>query len=142
MNRLLAASLSIFLFASLGFSQSQMSSGDIKGRIADSSGAVLPNASVAITNIDTGVERRTTADSSGDYRFFVLPPAFYELSVEAPGFATYTRRPIQLSIGQTLNLEVSLQPAGIQQAVLVQAEIPILEPEKTQQSDTIREPSH
>ena len=135
--RLLRVLVFVLLAAVAGLAQSQMSSGDIKGRVVDSTGAVLPNVSVTLTNIDTGVARSATTDQSGDYRFFILQPGSYELRVEAPGFSAYTRRPIQLTVGQSLIVEAPLQPVGIQQEILVQTELPIIEPERTQQSDTI-----
>jgi hypothetical protein len=124
-------------FAGAGFSQSQMSSGDIKGTVTDATGAVLPGAAVTVTNIDTGVERRVVADSTGNFRFFLLPPANYEVRVQSSGFSNYTRRAVQVAVGQTVSLDVQLQPATIQQEVLVQEQLPLVEPEKTQQSDTI-----
>src|SRR4051794_24484115 len=119
--------------------QAQMSSGDLKGTVTDSTSAVLPGVTVTVTNTETGVERRTTTDAIGTYRFLVLPPATYELKISAPGFATYTRRPVQITVGQSLMLDPQLMPAGIQQEVIVQEAIPLLEPARTQQSDTITE---
>ena len=127
----------VALTATLGFSQSQMSSGDLKGSIVDASGAVLPKARVTATNIDTGVARETVSDDLGIYRFIVMPPGTYELKVQMASFATHTRRPVQVTIGQTVVVDVKLQLASIQQEVIVQIELPTIEPEKTQQSDTI-----
>src|SRR3954466_6117487 len=94
--------LAILLFAGTAFSQAQMSSGNIKGTVTDASSAVVPGATVSITGLNTGVERRTITDALGNFRFFVLPPTSYELKVSFAGFATLTRRPIQVTVGETV----------------------------------------
>ncbi len=126
------------LFSSLtAFPQAQMSSGDMKGTVTDTTGAVIPGAKVAVSNIDTGVSRSATTGAVGTFAFFVLPPGTYELKIEAPSLATYTRRPLQVRIGQTVIADAQLQPASIQQEVLIQEASPLVELEKTQQSDTL-----
>src|SRR5215510_6678877 len=124
-----------FLLAALP--QAQMSSGDIKGTVTDATGAVIPNAKVTVTNIETGVSRTAATDTLGTFTFFVLPPANYELKVEAPSLAVFTRRPLQVRVGQTVVIDPQLQPASIQQEVVIQAETPLVEVEKTHQSDTL-----
>src|SRR5437016_5243428 len=123
--------------AANSFSQSQVSSGDIKGTVTDATGGVLPGATVTIMNIETGVERSLTTDSLGNFRFFLVPPAEYELKVQLPSFSTYTRRPLPVTVGETVSVEAVLKLASVQLEVLVQEELSQVETEKTQQSDTI-----
>src|SRR5262245_36291424 len=129
----------VLFLATPVFPQSQTSSGDLKGVITDSTGGVLPNAMITVTNTDTGVERTALSDSTGNFRFFLLPPAQYEFKVQVPGFSVYTRRSIQVTVGETVSLDVVLQPASVQQEVLVQEVVSQVEVEKTQQADTITE---
>lgn len=117
--------------------QSQMSSGDLNGTVADMRGGVIRGTTVRLTNIDTGVQKQTVTDASGTWRFFVVPPGAYEVRVEQPGFVTLTQRPVHVTVGATVNLALQLEVAGTKSEVLVQADSPILEVEKTQQSDTI-----
>jgi hypothetical protein len=117
---LLRASVAILCVTGSAFSQAQISSGNIKGRVTDPTGAVIAGAAVVLTNIETGIERNGATDGLGEFRFFVLPPGSYELRMTSPGFATLTRRPIQVTIGQTVIADGELQPAGVQQEVLVQ----------------------
>jgi hypothetical protein len=121
------------------FGQSQGSSGDIKGIVTDTTGGVLPGANVTVTNVDTGIERATFTDDTGTFRFFLLPPADYEIKVQVPAFSTYVRKPVQVRIGETVSIDAILQPASVQQEVLVQEVVLPIETEKTQQSDTITE---
>ena len=131
--------LAMLFFAGTAFSQAQMSSGNLKGNVTDSTGAVLPGATVAVTNIETGIERRSVTDALGSFRFFALSPTSYELKISAAGFATMTRRPVEVTVGETVVADAQLQPAGIQQEILIQETLPAVESEKTQQADTITE---
>jgi hypothetical protein len=121
------------------FAQSQTASGDIRGTVTDATGGVMQGASITVTNIDTGVERATVTDMSGNFRLFLLPPANYEVKVQVPSFSIYTRRPVQVTVGETVSIDAVLQPASVQQEVLVQEVASQVEPEKTQQSNTITE---
>src|SRR5580692_4366060 len=60
-------------------------SGRIVGTLTDSSGAVIPDATVAITNQDTAIATRVVSNSNGEYRADNLPPGSYRVQVEAPG---------------------------------------------------------
>jgi hypothetical protein len=132
--------LSLVLLAAINcFPQSQTASGNMSGMITDATGAVLGGAMIAVTNVDTGVERTAMSDSTGNFRVFLLPPATYEVKVQLPGFSAYTRRPVQVTVGETVTIDAVLQLASVQQEVLVQDNAPPIEPEKTQQSNTITE---
>src|SRR5215813_10574796 len=132
------AALAVFVCVNC-FAQSQTSSGDMKGTVTDSTGAVLPGATVTVTNIDTGIERSGMSDNVGNFRFFLLPPAEYELKVQLPSFSIYTRRPVEVTVGQIVVINAVLQPAAVQQEILVQETSFQVETEKTHQSDTITE---
>src|SRR5215467_1613881 len=103
--------LLVLFTAPHAFSQSQTASGDIKGTVTDSTGGVVPGAMVTVTNIDTGVERSAVSDNLGNFRFFLLPPAAYEVKVRMEGFSVYTRRPVGVTVGETVSVDALLQPA-------------------------------
>jgi hypothetical protein len=138
-TRPIVLTLLVLLAAIHGFSQSQTASGDIKGTVTDVTGGVLPGANITVTNVDTGVERSAVSDPTGNFRFLLLPPADYEVRVQVSGFSIYTRRPVQVTVGETVSIDAVLQPASVQQEVLVQDVAPQVEAEKTQQSNTITE---
>ena len=140
MKALTAISFTI-LFATSAFSQAQMARGDIKGTVSDSIGAVLPSVAVGITNMATGLARETTTGGLGNYTFLLLRPGEYELVFELNGFGTEIRRPVRLLIGQSLSINSTLMPAAVQQEVIVTAEVPVVELQRTQQADTITERS-
>jgi hypothetical protein len=75
----------LILFSTPSWSQS-LTSGDITGTVLDPSGAAVANATVTLTNKDTGTTQTTTTNSTGAYRFSLLNPGKYSLSVAAQVF--------------------------------------------------------
>src|SRR4051812_14140028 len=65
-------------------------SSSLQGTVSDIKQAVLPGATVTVTNKSTGLSRTVTANESGSYKIDVLPPGNYDVSVEAKGFGTTT----------------------------------------------------
>ena len=98
----------LVLFATLGKAQIA-GTGNVQGTVQDSSGAVIPNANVAITDISTQVNHTTKSDKAGVYVFPGLITATYKLSVTAPGFKTYEQSGIVLEIGSSITINVALQ---------------------------------
>src|SRR5262245_21371462 len=118
--------------------QSQISSGDVRGIVVDTTGALIAGASVVLTHAETGLQRRTWAGESGEWSIFALAPSAYQLRVDADGFAPHTQF-IRVGVGQTLSLEVRLHLDNVPQEAIVVAETPLIESERTQQSDAITE---
>jgi len=104
--------------------QAQVAGGTITGTVVDSSGRVLPNASVSITNVATGINRSVTTNEDGLYIAPNLLPASYELTFAAPGFKTEVRSGIGLTVGATVALNMTMQVGGSKEIVQVQTEAP------------------
>ena len=129
--------LLVSLFISIaGWTQSG-NQASLEGTVTDSSGAVVPNASVQITNQGTGASLTTNTDASGYFRFPVIPVGMYDLTVNQPGFAPYTNKNIDVAVGAKVNLKVGLAIAGKAEAVNVTAELPVVETTRTQVSSTV-----
>ena len=105
----------------------QVAGGTILGTTGDPSGATIPNASVSIKNVSTGVVRSVTTDSAGFYSVPNLLPGPYEVTASAKGFSTLVRSGITLSVGQTLQLNLALQVGAISQQVRVTAAPPLVQ---------------
>lgn len=120
----LFVSISIFLLASLlvvsAAAQSTVS-GDVSGIVTDPTGAVLPNAPVTLTNNGTGAKQNTTTNAAGVYRFSLLTPGGYTVSVTPQGFQE-VKRGVTVTVGQasTVNLQAAIAGGG--QTVEVTAE--------------------
>ena len=111
----------------------------LEGTVTDSSGAVVPNAQVKLTNTDNGVTLNAVSDSSGYFRFPVIPVGTYDLNVAQPGFAPYANKNIDIAVGAKANLRIQLAVAGQKEAVNVTAELPVVETTRTQLSSTVND---
>jgi hypothetical protein len=106
--------VSVFVF--LLFLQSiifgQTDQARIVGTITDSNGAVIPGAGVTVKNEKTGEERTLKAGESGTFIVPALKASFYSINITAQGFAPAEGKNVQLSVGQELTYDVTLQPEG------------------------------
>jgi hypothetical protein len=104
--------------------QAQVAGGTITGTVVDSSGRLIPNATVSITNVATGINRTVTTNEDGLYIAPNLLPATYELTFTAQGFRTDVRSGIELTVGATVTLNTTMQVGGSKETVQVQTEAP------------------
>src|SRR5262245_34724839 len=118
------------LFVLLAFTASAFAQGgrsDISGTILDSGKAVLPGATVTVTNEDNGIERSTVTDGEGKFILPNLQPGRYTVKAELAGFQTATRTGMVVNVGQELSLQLTLNVAGVQETLTVTAQSPIVE---------------
>src|SRR5262245_35027866 len=73
-------------FSTVAFGQAQSNAADLQGVVKDTTGAVVPNATVTARNPGTNISRNTTSDDGGSYRIVGLTPGDYEITVEAANF--------------------------------------------------------
>jgi hypothetical protein len=105
----------------------QVATGRITGRVTDSSGSIVPGASVKGVNILTNVTTTTVTTSDGVFTLLNLIPGQYRLEVDMSGFKRFSQGPLELRVGDTLNLTVALQVGAQSESVTVNAEAPLLE---------------
>jgi hypothetical protein len=130
----------VFFFATTLPSSAQTSgNGNIAGTVTDPSGAAVPGATVVVTNTDTGVSRTLTANGDGLYTANFLVPGHYEVIASASSFGKVDHKGLTLTVGQVLTVDAALPNASVSSAVEVTAETPILDPQKTEVSQTIDE---
>jgi iron complex outermembrane recepter protein len=91
----------------------------ISGTVTDRGGRAVQNAAVAVKNESTKLEQRAVTDDQGHFSVPNLPAGSYDLSVQAPGFATATQTNLPLSTGQTQNIFVQLEIGSLSQNVEV-----------------------
>src|SRR2546426_228926 len=109
----------------------------ITGAVKDSSGAIIPGATVTAKNVETGLTRTDVTNGQGEYRLPSLPPGRYAVSTELIGFSTETRPDIVLIIEQTAIINFALKPAAISETVTVTGESPIVDITKSDVSTSI-----
>jgi hypothetical protein len=94
------------MFAALGWGQ--VADGNIVGTVVDPAGAVVPNANVELTNVETGVKRTTMTDAEGGYRFGNLLVGAYTINVTKAGFTTSSLRDVRVALSKTTTANISL----------------------------------
>ena len=120
---------SLFLAVALPFAggaYGQVTSGEVLGVVRDASSANVPNATVAVKNLDTNATRESSTGSDGRFRVTLLPPGNYEVRIQKSGFATYVQGPIVLRLNQSADLDVKLTVAGVNEAVTVIADAALI----------------
>jgi hypothetical protein len=103
--------------------------GEIVGEVRDSTGAVVPNATVTATNVATNAVRTTTTNEAGLYTFPALVPGTYTVRVEMRGFRTTVRSNIELQVQQTARIDFALEVGQIAEAIEVSGSAAILNTE-------------
>src|ERR1041385_2130246 len=91
----------------------------ILGTVRDSSGAVIPNAKVVATSVETKLRREATSGPDGHYILPLLPVGTYTLSIEAPNFKRYVRQGIILSVNENARVDASLAVGSVSESVSV-----------------------
>ena len=117
----IALGFALFLLMTLPSNQAygQAISGNLVGTVIDSSSAVVPNASVEATKIDTGVtSHTTTTGNTGAYRFENLPVGTYRITVKSSGFKTAIQQ-VDVVLNQTGTLNVTLTPGATSETIEV-----------------------
>jgi outer membrane receptor protein involved in Fe transport len=117
----------------------QTTTGSISGTVTDTSGAVIRGAAVAVRNVDTGAVRSATSNDDGIFTIPLLTPGTYEVTAEAAGFSAGRVANVVVSIGSDASVKLVLEPAGVQAAVTVSAEAPLIETTKSSVSSVVNE---
>src|SRR5260370_3174008 len=106
------AVLLIGLLVAITVAMAQGVSGRIGGTVGDAMGAVIPNASVTISNQDTGAITKVTTNGSGQYRADTLRPGNYELKVEAPGLQTIVSNGNVVIVDNATDADITMKPGS------------------------------
>src|SRR6201984_240966 len=101
----------------------------LNGVVRDSSGAVIPRATVTLHNTDTGTERESLTNDSGLYVFVSVPPGEYVLKVTKEGFTAATQAGLHVVVNQASTQDFTLRVGSSQQSVTVEASAVNLETE-------------
>lgn len=122
---LFACALEVLLVSNAAWAQ--VDQGTITGVVQDSSGAVVPNAQVTVTNTDMGLILQGTTNGSGVYVFSPLKIGNYTVAATAKGFQTTQRENLHLDAQQRLNVVMALKPGAVSDTVTVTDEVPLLQ---------------
>ena len=103
----------------------------LTGTVTDASGAVLPGATVTITNKQTGKVFTAVSGADGVYRVLDLEPGRYTVRFELSGFSASEVPDVNLLLGKTLTVDSSLRVGGVSEAISVTAESPLIDTRST-----------
>lgn len=133
--------LALVLLCAIGstvvLAQADAANSTLKGTVVDQMGAAVSGATISVRNTERGLERSVKTDSEGAYRVPLLQPGVYEVRVTADGFQPETLKRVILTVGQIDVRDIKVQAGNIKEAVNVSDSPPLVETERTQQSDTI-----
>jgi hypothetical protein len=125
-------------FTGVALGQTQSAAADLQGTVKDSTGAVVPNATITARNPGTNISRTGMSNEEGFYRIVNLPPGDYEITVEASNFKKAVLTRVNLTVGQTATVDVALEPGQISESVTISdATSEIVETSKTAVATTI-----
>lgn len=116
----------------------QSATATIEGIVNDPNNAVVVGARVTARNVDTGLTREITTDASGIYRLTALQPGTYALSASATGFAENKYGNVTLTVGQKLNLDLSLR-VNVSETVTITSAVPVVETTRTNVASSVTE---
>jgi hypothetical protein len=131
------ATLLAFLVLFTSAALAQLTTADILGTVTDATGAVVPNASVVLTNLGTNEKRTTQSNTSGDYNFTLLPVGHYSVSVKATGFEASITKDLSVEAGDRARNDVHLQAGSASTVVEVNAQTPLLQADNATVSSTV-----
>jgi hypothetical protein len=126
----LAAVLCVLSAAFVAPASAQVLTGSIVGQVADTSGAVVPDAKIQITHKETNQTRTSTSSSGGDYNFPSLPAGTYDVVVSKEGFQKFTTQGINVSVGQVARVDAALRVGLISESISVNAESALLQTDR------------
>ncbi len=117
--------------------EAQLNRGEIEGIVTDPQGAVVPEVSLTITNVDTNVSVPTKTNSAGYYRVVDLVPGKYRARFEHSGFSPLDITDIEVPAGKVTRVDTQLKLGQALQTVEVRAEVPLLETAASNFSTTL-----
>ena len=141
MKKLLCACFVLALglcFASTAWGQAQITSGTVQGDVLDEKGGSVAGATVEAKNLDTNFTQTETANADGHFAFLSLAPGRYTLTISKSGFATVLQQNVNLTVGQTINIPVTMKVSSVAQQIVV-TDVPVVEVTKTESASTLDE---
>ena len=135
----IVALAALVALASPAAAQTQITTSDIRGVVFDSSGGVLPGVAIEVRNAATNFVREVVSDGSGRFVVLTLPPGRYTATFKLAGFATLVQDGIQLTVGQSVQLNPAMKPSSVSETVTVTSDTPTVQLTLTAAANTLDE---
>ena len=117
----------------------QAVTGTILGTVTDNTGAVIPGATITLTNTGTGFTRTVVSDSAGEYTAPSLPTGKYRLNAELSGFKTVTLPDVDLGVDQHLRINVRLEIGTVSETITITGQSPLVQISSSELGTTVAE---
>src|SRR5215510_7717631 len=101
-SKIIATGIVLVLLACASFASAQTATGGVNGNVSDPSGAVVPGATIRLTNEATRVETLSKTNETGNYVFVGVQPGTYTLKAEMTGFRAVEAKGLQVNVSQTV----------------------------------------
>src|SRR5579884_2920968 len=118
--------LALLLLLSLAAARAAVVGASLSGTVSDATGSVLPGATVAVRNVETGATRRLSTDESGRYSAPSLPIGKYEITAAKDGFNQETKSGVALVVGQDAIVNLTLAVGAVREVVTVEEAPPVV----------------
>src|SRR5579864_1965459 len=124
----IAKHISLFVLAGLlsAYVCAQTGTSSLRGIVTDPKGAVISGATITLSNPQTGYSRTVKSSGQGEYQFLNVPPATYNLTADAPGFARLTQSYLTLLVDTPVQLDLPMQVAGATTTIEVTGAAPLV----------------
>ncbi|HEV3484439.1 MAG TPA: carboxypeptidase-like regulatory domain-containing protein, partial [Vicinamibacterales bacterium] len=129
----------VLVSASTSIAIAQSVSGTILGTVTDTTGAVIADAKVTVTNEGTGLTRTVTTDRHGEFVVPSIPTGRYTVIAEVAGFKTLAMSNIELGVDQRARIDLKLEVGAMTEAVTVEASAPLLQTSSSELGTTVIE---
>ena len=129
-TRSLFMALLCIVIAVAAFGQGNITNGAINGHVTDSSGGALPGVTVSATNADTGLNRTSVTDGTGEYRFNLLPPGRYRIDAELSGLGKASLPSVVVLLGNDTRADLKISPQ-VAESITVSAVAPVIDTQRT-----------
>jgi hypothetical protein len=117
--------------------EAQQYYGGVTGTVTDPTGAVVPNASVSLVNLNKGSVAKVVSNDAGIYRALNLTPDPYRVEAEAAGFKRFSQSPVTVENNRVLTVDIALEVGAATETVSVSATAPVLETESGKSTSTL-----
>lgn len=134
---LAAASLAAVALLAPAVVEAQTTNAAIVGDVTDETGALVPGASVTVTNANTGVQRSIATNERGAYRAYPLQPGSYDIAASSEGFKTRVRTGVVVEVAATVKIDLSLELGQVTETVEVTGQIPVLQTQDASVGGTV-----
>src|SRR5436190_13461256 len=125
MRRYLFATALLVLGCASAFAQ--QTTGSITGRVVDQQGAAVPGVTITAKMATTGFTRAETSDAEGLYRLNALPVGMYEVNAELSGFATVSKKDVEVNVATVQAIDFALKVATLAETVNVTGATPLIQ---------------